>query len=357
MATSTPIRDRSAIEQLIKESIEFFSHEENQNKDAIEKTFIPYILNYSPSLSAGLILDLNIFTSRLSEHQQDYLTSVFENAKAAKLSSNILHETELFMFLKRFRHLRDLTITLDTDTEYVFPLDKFNWENVVISNNTKNMWMDSLVKILPNNNANILNFGLEGVYVSPEGNRILSNYRLIRLSLINIILHSEIDRDTLLNYIVKLGSLRKLTIVHLKKYTFKNYYDNFSSYFLRKLGSVFMNLISLNFTIEQDEPISNFNLMSLPDLNELCVHYTLEKDPRNIYALILEILKLEQLKALFIPKITFMEYFSIPHTLKAVGPSTRLALARRSFGMSLQIREKFNRPVDIKLFDYEKYCN
>lgn len=74
MAVSTPSRDKSAIEQLIKESIEFFSHEENQNKIAIEQNFIPHILNFSQSLSAGLILDLNIFNDRLSKYQQDYLT-------------------------------------------------------------------------------------------------------------------------------------------------------------------------------------------------------------------------------------------------------------------------------------------
>lgn len=355
MAVSTPSRDKSAIEQLIKESIEFFSHEENQNKSAIEQNFIPHILNFSQSLSAGLILDLNIFNDRLSKYQQDYLTVVFANAKAIKLKSSILHESELFCFLRKFNQLMDLSISIELDTDYVFPVDKFNLENIAITNSTKNIWMDSLARILPNNQPRLLNYSLDNVYISPEGNRILKNYQLIRLSLFNVILHSEMDRDTLINYVVRLGSLRKLVIVHLKRYTFKNYFDNFSTYILRRLGSAFMNLISLNFTLEQDEPIVNFNLLSLTDLKELCVHFTLEKDTRNIFALIAEIHKLEELKALYIPKISFMEYFSIPYTLKSVGPNTRLTLSRRSAVMAVQLQEKFKRLIEVKKFDFERF--
>lgn len=226
----------------------------------------------------------------------------------------------------------DLSISIELDTDYVLSIDKFNLENIAVTNSTKNIWMDSLARILPNNQPRLLNCSLDNVYISPEGNRIFRNYQLIRLSLFNVILHSEMDRDTLINYVVRLGSLRKLVIVHLRRYTFKNYFDNFSTHFLRRLGSAFMNLISLNFTLEQDEPIVNFNLLSLTDLKELCVHFTLEKDTRNIFALIAEIHKLEELKALYIPKISFMEYFSIPYTLKSVGPNTRLTLSRRSAG-------------------------
>lgn len=347
---------RATANILIDYIIEYFSFFENKNAKAIEKDFIPFIMNFSPKHLGGTRMNLSIFKEKLTLNQEIYVKLIYKNCKSALISTpNFRNPSLLCMFLNSFKALRELDIILQSDEVFIPSTEKYKFETLVITCIPRPTWTDPILQMIINSEKTIKNFSLRQSLLSNAAIKSLFENKLTRLSLIDIIVYSIDERDLLISCIFSRTELKTLELIYTKKHTFLNHYDNFNTYFFSELHHFQANIECLSFTLDQAEIIHKFNLQNLKNLKTLVVYYTTEREFHNITVILDEIQDLQLNGILDIQNIRFIEYFSEARTLRLMNNELINHLKSKSVFFIDKIKEKSLIPIEISPYSYDAF--
>lgn len=332
------IHESHAREFLISYCIKYFSVKEKRTADAIMKDFLPYLMNFSGKFMGGLVMDTTIFKETLDLNQLDFLKEVFVQAKAVKAHTSIIKDSEIFRWLINFKHLDELEISVNGDDTFLFPEELFKFESVNILCRNRTIWLDPVHQILSKNQNSLSSLKLQFVYLSPSTMNIMTRNQLSRLSLYDVIIYSLEDRTALMDFIINHYTLRRLELIYITKGPLINHFMSFSSEFFKRIKNQILNIVSLTVTLDQTEHMTQFNLVSLADLSELIIYYTVEKEFKNIQNIIHEILSLERSGLLTVPRLKFIEYFTHKDSLSVLNEVVISQLSYKSTEYAGRIR-------------------
>lgn len=348
--------NRTTTTMLIDYTIEFFSIFEHRNAKTIEKDFIPFIMNFSPKHSGGLRMNLAIFKEKLSLNQEIYVKTIYKNCKSALIATpNFRNPNLIFMFLNSFKALRELDIILQSDEVFIPSSEKLKCETLIVTCLPRTTWTDPVLQMIINNEKILKYFSLRHSLLSNAAITSLFENKLIRLSLIDIIVYSVDDRDLLLNCIFSRLELRSLELLYTKKHTFLNHYDNFNTFFFSELKHFQSNITNLAFTLDQVEKITTFNLVNLKNLKSLFIYYTTEREFHNINVILDEIHDAQLNGVTDIQTIRFIEYFSEAKAVRFMNEDLVNHLKSKSQFFIDKIRERSLITVEISPFNYDSF--
>lgn len=141
-----------------------------------------------------------------------------------------------------------------------------------------------------------------------EGILHLLRNNLKSLSLANIRLYTESDRDSLIRFILRLEELETLKLLYLTPRLYLNSFNDLFEKLQDQISVPLTKLRNLSFTIPQEQAGQTFKLKWFPNVMNLEVFYTVEKSFGNIHQLI-NAINLGRTEKNFNPAIiTFKEY-------------------------------------------------
>ena len=238
MSTSKKhLKDELVTEHIVDFTVNCLSNPKNINPTTIQGYFIPILLSFSEKFDGGRIFDISVFKERLSNEQKEFCTNVFSQAKIIKMNSNLIMENDLFFFLKQFEKATHLEIILNDDDAFIFPLEKFKFETVIIKCFERTLWADPVNAILDRNLAILKTFSLENGYINDKTILNLAANELNTLELKNVIINTDHDRDRLIKYILRLEKLQSLKAIFTKPLIRVNSFNKFFEY-LQQAGAI-----------------------------------------------------------------------------------------------------------------------
>lgn len=297
-------------EYIIDFAIEFFSKPESLNKNPIENYFIPVLLNFSHKLNAGKTLDVRIFKSQLTHDQREFCKRTFKNAKTLKLNTNRIQERDIFPFISHFRLAKQLFIEINDDDTFVFQ-NRTVFETIKIFTKEKALWLDPINQILKNNLKVVTDLSLENGYLTNNAIQELWGNEITHLELKNIILYTDTDQQTLIRYISRLQNLTSLKLVYTRVHSdFLNPFNTIFQNLTELLKKPLENLKNLAFHARQEHEPINYQLQLFPNLTELEIFYTVERNFTDIESLIQTLNQNKQEKIANPTKIVFREFLT-----------------------------------------------
>lgn len=300
---------RQKAEDNISEAVRFFSRPENMSPRRIRGIFIPRLINQSRRYLGGLLLDLDsVNRRRLSVFQKGFLQEVFANAIAAKVQDPILVDIDIFFFLKKFKHLTEINMTIYSMQNFVFPIEELRFEVIKIHCLDHHFDSDPVYEILRNNGYVIKSLSLNNVRVTHGIIQFILRNPLTKLSLSNIKLETETEADAIRNIILNSEKLKKLKLVSARKPDSPTIFEVLSGHLFDHIAERRLRLREFSFTICQNcEPVI-FDFHKLGSLEKLDVFYTVAKPIDNLLAMLEAIRELDESGKLHIPVIRLREY-------------------------------------------------
>lgn len=341
-----PLRSSNSMtEHLIGLTVDFFSKMEHQCERAIEGTFLPMILCYSQKLNAGKTLDASVFRDRLTSDRLDYCYRIFSEAKTLKLSTQRIMSHDILSYIAQFQNAKELFISVYDDDIFNPLSKKLTLTSINIQCSQRGLWNDPVESILSNNLPLIDSFSLVGGYLGPNGLLSLLPCEFKKFELHNIHLYNETDRNSLKRMLKRNKNLEVLKLVNLGCRSSLNSFNGFFEDFQTMISEPLSKLKTLSFSLRQDLSQENYLFNLFPNLLNLEIYYTSEREYNSLSSLITTLNDCRVTRTCNPARITFIEYLITP--LETLDRLQRNNLRIHSGDYKRQIIDQNHKYVDV----------
>lgn len=305
----------NGIEQVTFEALEFFSDAKNLKQKHLIKYLIPKLLDCSEHFSGGLVMDLSKFKTELTLVQKKFIRKVFKNPISVKISTVQVKGDSIFFFLKQFKQLTELIITLNSTEKIHLPSQgtKFDTIKITYENEYKtgstSKFETNIAKILGNNIVPIKSLSLRQARINSVEQTLLKRFNLEKLSLTNIALCEDWQAEDIVHYIVQNTNLRRLKIAQTCGTIYSPVFEKVTKYFFETIDKRKLNLKEFAFNAERVMNRNMYSFRNLGPLRVLKVYYSIDIPIQNIIKILDTLRCLDKLDFWKVEKVIFVEYF------------------------------------------------
>lgn len=197
------------LENIILDAIEFLSHAENRTPQSIEHFFIPKLMGISHTFNNGKTMDITLFNHRSTREQRRFLAEIFRNVTTVMFKTPFIGEDAVFVFLRYFQKATELKINVYGDDIYKQIDLRLKYQSIKIVSIKSFPWLDPIFQLLEKNLNIIHRLSLYNGILSEDTIRKISQNEICKLTLADVELESEEDRDLLTSYILSNKQIKK----------------------------------------------------------------------------------------------------------------------------------------------------